>query len=621
MKNVLSSSELDDLLEYYELSKADSLSSQERLQYLNSFIEGALSSNQDSLIYKGLMRKTWLLSKIKQYDNAIKYSHQLYDLAKKNKDTLYIGYALTKLGRYHKNNNELIEAFKYFNESFKINRAVKDSLKAGQNLLYLANIQTFLGDYSGSKTTAIDGVKYLENGSDLRTLAGLYHRISVANLEQKSYPEALKYNTRTIGLAKDSTSIRAIGVNNILIFKNTKALILARQGNYQQAINLLKTLSSDSILQQDKREYTRVLNNLGYIQWLENNENKESEELLLTALKIREDLKDIQGLISSNYSLAKYYFDKNKVKSLSHAEAEYYNAKQRRSLRAILEALGLIFELREATSEEAKEFKQIHNELREINQSNREIYAVTRYENDKLSNENLILKAETARKERQRVIYLFTTLFLILGGGVVFYMFRQQYKREKIREVYNAEARISKKLHDELANDVYQLMTQMQNDQSDPEVLDKLEEIYHSTRDISREYNSFRTGKEYVTELSGMLSSYSSNGTKIIIKDIEEINWHAITPEKKIIVHRSLQELMVNMKKHSQAAIVAITFKKTPKGIVITYADTGIGVSAEEIIYSNGLRNTENRIKTIGGSFIFDSEKGKGFKAKINFPT
>ncbi len=202
----------------------------------------------------------------------------------------------------------------------------------------------------------------------------------------------------------------------------------------------------------------------------------------------------------------------------------------------------------------------------------------------------------------------------------MFYLYRQRLRRENIREVYNAEARISKKLHDELANDVYQVMMQMQNDQNDPEVLDKLEEIYHTTRDISREHNSFRTGEEYATELNGMLSSYSSNGTKIIIKDIDEINWQSINPEKKIIVHRTLQELMVNMKKHSHAELVAIMFKKTQKGIVITYADTGVGVSTEEIIYSNGLQNTENRIKTIGGSFIFDSEKGKGFKAKINFP-
>ncbi|EZH74711.1 hypothetical protein ATO12_08195 [Aquimarina atlantica] len=620
VETLLSSKQLENILQRYSLSNVDSLPLSMRLYHVSSFLEGAWLSKQDSLIYKGLMQKTWLLGKAKLYDSAIIYTHQLYDLAKQNRDTIYMARASNKLGIYYKKNNQLANAFNYYNEAFRISRIDKDTLKAGKILLSMANIQTFLGDYSGSKTTAVDGVKYLEHTSDIRSLAGLYHIISVANRQQKNYSEALKYNGKALALAKDSVSVRAVGVNNILIFKNTKANILADQKNYKSAISIFSELVSNPIVQKDKKEYTRVLSNLGYVQWLENKDNKNSETLLLNALDIRKKINDIEGLVTSNIYLTKYYLDKNKTKALQYAETAYQNAKKWNSLTSILKALGYIFELREATNKEAKEFKEIHIQLREANQSNREIYAVTRYENDKLTNENLVLKAETARKERQQVIYLFSTLFVFLIGVLVFYLYRQRLRREKIREVYNAEARISKKLHDELANDVYQVMIQMQNDQNDPEVLDKLEEIYHTTRDISREHNSFRTGEEYATELNGMLSSYSTNGTKIIIKDIDEINWQAINPEKKIIVHRTLQELMVNMKKHSHAELVAITFKKTPKGVVITYADTGVGVAAEEIIYSNGLQNTENRIKTIGGSFIFESAKGKGFKAKINFP-
>jgi len=85
-------------------------------------------------------------------------------------------------------------------------------------------------------------------------------------------------------------------------------------------------------------------------------------------------------------------------------------------------------------------------------------------------------------------------------------------------------------------------------------------------------------------------------------------------------VYRIIQELMVNMKKHSHASLVAITFKKSPKHIEITYADNGVGVAKNHIKYSNGLNNAENRINTIKGSFIFESEDKKGFKAKIRFP-
>ncbi|WP_282081015.1 tetratricopeptide repeat-containing sensor histidine kinase [Aquimarina algiphila] len=627
VQTLLSRAKLDSINQYFLLSNQDSLSIDYRLQNITSFLEGALLFEQDSLIYKGLMRKTRLLGQKKVYDTAIIYSHQLYDLAKKNIDTTYMIKAFSKLGIYHKNDNQLNNAFKYYNEAFKLSRIINDTLKTGDILLKMANIQVSLGDYSGSKTTAIDGVKYLEKTNYLKRLSGLYHIISVGNRVQKDYKEALKYNEYALRLGKDSLAIKTIGVKNILIFKNTKALILANQENYQQAIELLKTLESNTIVKRDKREYARVLNNLGYILWLENKENNNSEAILLRALKMREEIHHVEGMMSSNIALTKYYLEKDKIKALYHAETAYQNAKKRHNLTSILEALDFIFKLRGNTNEEARIYSQIHNELEEVNQSNREIYAVTKYENDNLTNENLVLKAqkaqqesETARQRSQKIMYLLGTVILALSGGFVFYLLQQRYKREKIREVYDAETRISKKLHDELANDVYNVMVQIQNEQNSPDVLDKLEEIYNTTRDISREHNSFTTGENYAAELTNMLSGYSSNETKIIIKDIEDVNWESVDPEKKIIVHRTLQELMINMKKHSEAGLVAVTFKKTLKNVGITYADNGIGVSEKEIIHSNGLRNAENRIKTIGGSFIFDSEKGKGFRARISFP-
>ncbi len=611
----------DSIARYYQLSKSDLLSLEERLKNVSIFLKGAWLSQNDSLVYNGLMQKTMLLGRVRQYDSAIIYTHQLYDLAKNNFDTLYIENAYRKLGIYYKKNDQLSEAFHYYNKAFIIARKKQDTIKIGRNLLNMANIQATLGDYSGSKTTAIDGVKYLENSKQIKNLSGLYHIISVANRYQKNYKDALIYNKKAQALGADSVSIEKIKLKNILIFKCTEANILADKMDYTKALPILKELAINPVVKKDSSEYARVLNNLGYILWLENKKNITSEVMLIKALKIREQIKDIEGLSASNIHLTEYYFNVNKDKALTHAKEAYKNAKKYNGLKTIMESLGFIIELKENTNKEAREFKEVSNTLQEVNQSNREMYAVTKYENDKLANENLTLKAEKAKKERQQIIYLFTSLFVILSTGVVFYLLRQRHKREKIREVYNAEARISKRLHDELANDVYHVMNQVQNHQNSQEVLDKLEHIYNRTRDISRENNSFDIGPNFAQELSAMLSSFGSWDTQIIIKDIDEINWQAITPEKKIIVHRALQELMVNMKKHSEAGLVAITFKKEAKKVLITYADNGIGVSEDDIIYCNGLKNTENRIKTIGGSFIFDTDKGKGFKAKMHFPS
>ncbi|MCK8520978.1 hypothetical protein M0D21_05340 [Aquimarina sp. D1M17] len=604
--------QLDSILVFYRNSNLDSININERISDVSSFLKFARLHKQDSLVYMGLMRKTKLLGKNKKYTDAIKYSNELYDLAVLNKDTSYIQKALTKLGLYHRQNNQLDEAFKYYNESFIISRKTKDSIKAGRNLLQMANIQYFFEDFSGSKTTAIDGLSYLEKTNDGRSLAGLYHRISVANRKQKNYEEALKYNQKAIEI---DTSVRGLH-----ILRNTRANILSDQEKYDEAISIFKELINDTLIKKNREEYARVLGNLGHVEWLKNPQNLNSEPLLLKSKNIREYIKDVRGLIASNIYLTNYYFDKDTIKAIKYAEAAYQNAEKINGLVSMVDALGFLIQLKDDTKEEAKIALKLNDKRQVINQSNREIYAATKYENDKLTTENLVLKAETAKKERQRIIYLFGTIILALIAVIVVYLLRQRHKREIIRDVYNAEARISKKLHDELANDIYNVMVQIQNEQSNQDVLDKLEDIYHSTRDISRENSSFNEGRDFSAELGHMMSSYSGDYTKIIIKDIDEIPWDSVTPEKKIIVYRILQELMINMKKHSEANLVAITFKKGQKNIKITYADNGIGVKKDDIIYSNGLRNAENRIKTIGGSFIFDSEIERGFKATLHFP-
>ena len=77
---------------------------------------------------------------------------------------------------------------------------------------------------------------------------------------------------------------------------------------------------------------------------------------------------------------------------------------------------------------------------------------------------------------------------------------------------------------------------------------------------------------------------------------------------------------MINMGKHSKANMVTIGFKHTGKTMVVKYYDNGVGASKEELNAKNGLRNTEKRIQAIGGTVIFDSDKGEGFTAHIMIP-
>jgi signal transduction histidine kinase len=81
-----------------------------------------------------------------------------------------------------------------------------------------------------------------------------------------------------------------------------------------------------------------------------------------------------------------------------------------------------------------------------------------------------------------------------------------------------------------------------------------------------------------------------------------------------------MQELLVNMKKHSHCSLAVLSFIYDKKAITIKYTDNGLGVKLVNTNNTNGLQNIENRIKAIKGTIIFETEPDKGFKAQITFP-
>jgi signal transduction histidine kinase len=158
-------------------------------------------------------------------------------------------------------------------------------------------------------------------------------------------------------------------------------------------------------------------------------------------------------------------------------------------------------------------------------------------------------------------------------------------------------------------------MNTLQNNANiNEKVIDNLEAIYIKTRNISKEHSVLDYEGDFKETLNDLLVSYNSHAVRVIIKDIDKVNWEVVSKIKKETIYKVLQEFMVNMKKHSQAEFVALTFKIIRKKIIITYSDDGIGTDLKK---NTGLQNVENRIRTINGTINFESEINKGFKSKI----
>ncbi|RTE54287.1 hypothetical protein EHW67_03720 [Arenibacter aquaticus] len=566
-------------------------------------------------------------AKKKDYKNAIILSKKLLQRAQQQLDSNYISNAHWRQGYYFKKMDLLDSAYFYYDKSYAINLKLKDSIAAGDRLMDMANIQKSLGDYNGGMITATEGLKYLEGSMEVESISGLYQTISVCQKELGHYDEALRWSNKIFDLLKKHSTAN-ITMANLYVLKNTRANILALLEKYPKSFDILKSIAQDT-QNSDPTQYARAICNLGHYKWMQNPNNPESESLLLNSLQIRQDLNTATGLISSNVHLAEYYFETNKSKALDYAAQALDNSIKINNSVAILESLDLLLPLKKAlgqdVSDEAILYSKVQNNLEKTKQTVRAIYAATKYDNDNLEKKNLTLLAQVAIKEKQNILALSTALILMILIVFVIYFKNQQKKRERLETAYKTELRLSKKLHDELGNDIFYLMTQLQKenpnitDTQDTQILEGLDHIYKRVRDISKEYTAIDTGKNYGKEFFTLLNSYGNHKTKIITKELPPDFWEDVTAEAKIEIYRVLQELLVNMKKHSQATLVAISCSKNQKQLSIKYVDNGVGFSKKEHHLGNGLKNAENRMKGIKGNITLDSKPNKGVTAIITF--
>ena len=591
----------------------------------NYFYSATVKKPTDSL--EQLKKQIGGFAKKKDYQNAIVHSKKLLLKAKLASDSSYINNAYWRLGYYYKILDQLDSAYFYFDKTYSMNLKLHDSIGTGDRLLDMANIQKSLGDYNGGMITATEGLKYLEGSNEIESITGLYQTISVCQKELGNDKEALRWNDKIFSLLNAHPSAD-ITTENLSVITITRANILAELRRYNSSFSILDSIAR-STKGNNQIQYSRAICNMGHFKWLENKNNPESESLLLNSLEIRQELNTVSGLISSTIHLAEYYFDTNKPLALAYAQKAFAYSKKLNNSVAILEALDLLLPLKKSlgqdVSEEAIFYSRVQNKLEKTKQAVRSIYAATKYDNDTLEKRNLMLLAQVANKEKQNIMALSATVISIIVIVFVVFYKNQQKKKEQLEVAYKTELRLSKKLHDELGNDIFYLMTQVQKDPQEIVtsekviILEGLNSIYKRIRDISKEYTAIDTGENFEKEFLALLNSYSSPKTKLITKELPSDFWDNVSAEAKIEVYRVLQELLVNMKKHSQASMVAITCTKNNKQVVIKYVDNGVGFNTTENYSGNGLKNVENRMNGINGNINFDSKPNEGVTATIKF--
>jgi signal transduction histidine kinase len=515
-------------------------------------------------------------------------------------------------------NKNYNSAFYYYNKSKILFESIKDSSNITYSLIMMCAVQQMNGDYYGSKETLTEALPFIKN--DYNYSASINNYFGIADKELSLYDDAIFYYNQAIKEAKDTQS-KQHPLNNI-------AVVYIKQKKYDKAIQILKSIKFDnSSLVKSK---ARAIDNLGFA-YFKKGKNNQGLQLMNQGLELRKQADDPYGSIESYLHLSEYYSETDRHKSSQYAQTAYEVATKFNSVDERLKALSFLISNGSGT-EYAQKYIVINDSIIKIRNNFKNKFAKIKYDSKKEKEENQKLKLERAENLLSLQEVKYQRIFFIIGIVALFFFvlyLRKRNRIEKIKTAYDTETRIAKDIHDELANDVFNAMTFTQTQSLDTEsketLIQKLDHIYARVRRISRENNTIDTKLNYAANLKEMLSTYNiertttTEGTNVIITSIENVNWETVDDLKKVAVYRVLQELMVNMKKHSAASVVVVKFATEENSILINYTDNGQGTDKNKII-KNGLQNMENRILAMKGSIIFDTEPGKGFKVKITMP-
>lgn len=524
---------------------------------------------------------------------------------------------------YNKNENTdlLIKAYKFFEKDKEKYLKQKYYPRVLYDVYYLAMIEYKLGSLSESEYSTIKGVKILDvipNDTTINKYGeSFFNHLGRLKREMKDYKTSKTYYLKALNLANTKWD-SALVYNNI-------SINYIEQKKYKKAKSQLQFATKSFQELKDSAYWALSLNNLGLVESKLNRKNGLPH--LFKGLQIRKKIKSTEIYESYKY-IAEYYLANNdRISAIKYANKGHKSALELNRLSYKKDALGNLIILNQ--TKYGKEFLEVITQIDSIRSSSNHKFSTVKYDVAKERAKTLVelnkrkeaelnetkAKLNEAEAQAKSSIFLFGLIIVLLGATFIFNYLKNRHKKDNLKTRFDTERQISKKLHDEVANSVFHTMSKQQSKSTlDIELIDDLEEIYLKTRDISKTSAALKITEKFDEDLKDLVLSYKTDTVNIFTRNMSEMPWYTLSDLKKETVYRVLQELMINMTKHSNASLVTLQFQKEKRKIAIHYMDNGVGTALNK---SNGLQNMENRIKEIGGTIIFESETNKGFQVKM----
>ncbi|MFC3160096.1 tetratricopeptide repeat protein [Chryseobacterium arachidis] len=470
----------------------------------------------------------------------------------------------------------------------------------------MAIIQHYNGDYYGSIETSLEANKFLKNTQDSiikLTLAASYNNMGICSSYLYEFDNSVKFYKEAIKYAN-------IPENKYTYYNNLGNVLTTIEKYPEAKKNLKQALNT-----KNKISYARALNNLARAKF---NENPQYDALpeLYQALKIRQEEKNPYEENSSYATLSNYFLKRDSTKALDYAKKMLEVSTKNDSKEDQIQALQKIINLdKKNYFRYFGRFQTLNDSLQIAKSKAKNQFAVVRYDVEQKNAENQILKNKSFKQN----IGLAALALALIGGAFYYKKRKKRLQQEKELEVKNTQLKMSKKVHDVVANGLYHMMIDVQNnpEMDKTRILNDIEKMYEESRDISHENIA---EKDFAQRFINMITSYSSEEQRVLPVSYKESIWENIPYNTQLELYYIIREILVNMKKHSKAKRASVKFEKNDINLIIRYTDNGVGIGDLNQQKGTGIHNTENRIESIGGDITFEKNPTGGLIIEITIP-
>ena len=588
-------------------------------------------------------------------DSALAYCRQALKLGEENRNDSIIAKSYNLTGIVYDVVSIPDTALMYYDSAMKYAKLARDTgLIAGvhnnSGLIHWNNgaYDEAIGEYLKSETI------YLKIGKK-KGLANCYGNIGLIYFELDDYDKALNYQNKALKLHQE--------LNNIAGEQSVKLNI---------AIEILSPYNDKSLPEDDSLAFQYLRENESYflsksnyytigkvysIQATFYSDNEQHDSAYVYGEKALDAYRKIgsKNLLASSLFNSSFYivhYNNDRARANKRVEEAYEIIKETGSLDfryKLTNHLGNIYSGNEKF-EKATEMYRESIDLRDSMYSrdrNQLIYETeAKYESEKKEKEIIQQKAELLESDlkslkKQRMINLLIGSLAVLGLLSFFYFLRRrklaqiekekaiQTEREKgLRAVIGSQEqereRIAKNLHDGVIQQLVSLKFGMDNllDEHKTKLVKQLDDATYELRDLSHDLMPKNLEKFGLNEaISNLLETSLVNTNINYTYDCYGLK-NNISKDIEINLYRTVQELIHNAVKHSNANQIDAQLYQIENSLHLIFEDNGKGFDIEEKAQGIGLQSINSRIKTINGTVNYESKPNEGtittIKIQIN---